>query len=123
MYRANNFVKRNKYGNQKVLLDGIEFDSRKEARRWYELKILEKAGEITGLQRQVKFVLIPTQRDENGKLLEKECSYYADFVYTDVKNGGTVIVEDTKSEGTRTEVYKIKKKLLLYLYNILIHEI
>ena len=117
-----------KYHSQKVVADGEVFDSRKECRRWQELKLLEKAGEITELQRQVKYVLIPTQREPDtigarggvhqGKCLEKECSYIADFVY---KQNGKTIVEDTK--GYRTPEYIIKRKLMLYVHGIRIHEI
>ena len=124
-----------KYKNRKKLVDGIEFDSAKEARRWSELKLLEKAGEISDLRRQVKFVLIESQYEESsevyqrgknkgkpkrGKILEHECSYIADFVYTDEKTGKTV-VEDTK--GFKTKDYIIKRKLLLERYKIRITEV
>lgn len=118
-----------KYGNKKIIRDGMTFDSAKEYRRYCELKLLERAGEITGLQMQVKFVLIPSQREpdiigvrggtKKGKLIEKECAYYADFVYTD-KNGLRV-VEDTK--GMRTTEYIIKRKLMLYVHGIRIREL
>lgn len=118
----------NKYRNTKTIVDGIEFDSRKEAARYKELKLLEAAGEISNLERQVKFVLIPTQREpdfvgvrggiKKGKVIEKECSYLADFVYI---RDGEVIVEDTK--GIRTKDYIIKRKLMLYLLGIRIQEI
>lgn len=118
-----------KYGNKKIIRDGMTFDSAKEYRRYCELKLLEKAGEITDLQMQVKFVLIPSQREpdiigvrggtKKGKLIEKECAYYADFVYTD-KNGQRV-VEDTK--GMRTTDYIIKRKLMLYVHEIRIREL
>ena len=106
-----------KYHNTKVRTDNLVFDSKKEARRWQELLLLEKAGEISNLQRQVKFVLIPSQRI-NGRVVEKECSYYADFMYTEKVK---VVVEDVK--GFRTDVYKVKRKLMLYLYDIRIKEI
>ena len=124
-----------KYKNRKKFVDGIEFDSVKEARRWSELKLLEKAGEISDLRRQVKFVLIESQYEESsevyqrgknkgkpkrGKILEHECSYIADFVYTDEKTGKTV-VEDTK--GFKTKDYIIKRKLLLERYKIRITEV
>jgi len=117
-----------KYRNKKVEVGGIVFDSKKEANRYRELLLLEKAGAISGLQRQVKFLLIPAQREPDtigvrggihkGKLLEKECAYYADFVY--IENGKTV-VEDTK--GVRTADYIIKRKLLLYVHGIQIREV
>ena len=117
-----------KYGNKKVRYQGQVFDSRKETRRFAELSLLEKAGKITDLQTQVKFVLIPAQREpdtvgkrggiKRGKVIEKECSYYADFVY---KENGETVVEDTK--GFRTKDYIIKRKLMLFVYGIRIKEI
>lgn len=112
--------KSNKYGAKKTTIDGKTFDSIKEANRYTSLLLLQRAGVISDLQTQVKYVLIPTQRDENGKLLEKECSYKADFVY---KRDGQLIVEDTKSEATKTSEYKIKRKLMLHVHNIRIQEI
>lgn len=121
-----------KYHNKKIKVDGIIFDSKKEAVRYKELKILEKAGIIHDVQRQVKYVLIPAQyeptssvyvkgnnkgKPKKGKLIERECAYYADFVYT--ANGETV-VEDTK--GVKTPEYIIKRKLMLYVHNIKIKE-
>ena len=108
-----------KYGNRKTMTsDGILHDSRKEAVRWMELNILLRAGEITDLKRQVEFVLIPEQRI-NGKLVERKCSYLADFVYTD--KSGKEVVEDTK--GVRTKDYIIKRKLMLYTHGIRIKEV
>lgn len=107
----------NKYHNKKVTYNGITFDSKKEARRYSELLLLERAGVITGLQMQVPFVLIPSQRI-NGKVVERECKYIADFVYTE---NGKVVVEDTK--GMKTDKYIIKRKLMLYVHGIRIKEI
>lgn len=105
----------------------MTFDSLKEYRRFCELSLLEKAGKVTDLKRQVKFVLIPTQREpdtigkrggvKKGKTIEQECSYVADFVY--VQDGETV-VEDSK--GFRTADYKIKRKLMLWVHGIRIKE-
>lgn len=108
----------NKYHSKKVIRDGLAFDSVKEYRRWCELSLLEKAGTITDLDRQVKFTLIPSQRYD-GKVVERPCTYVADFVYKD-ENGSTV-VEDTK--GFRTKDYVIKRKLMLYLCGIRIREV
>ena len=122
----------NKYGNRKITVDGVTFDSRKEYLRWCELCLLEKAGHITDLRRQVKYELIPAQCEEyerysqktgkrlkNGtRVVEKECAYIADFVYLQV---GQTVVEDTK--GYKTEAYIIKRKLMLYFHGIRIHEI
>lgn len=107
-------TKRSKYGAKK----SGGYDSRKEHRRANELKLMQRAGLISNLREQVKYVLIPTQRDTGGKLLEKECSYYADFVYD--RNGVTV-VEDTK--GVRTQEYIIKRKLMLHVHGISIVEL
>lgn len=109
-----------KYGNRKTTLNGVEFDSHKEAQRYAQLRLLERAGKISNLRRQVKYVLIPAQRDEKGKLLERECSYVADHVYFDLALG-KVVVEDVK--GVRTEAYKIKKKLMLWVHGIVISEV
>ena len=106
-----------KYGNRKTLVDGIEFDSRKEAQRWAELKLLERAGQIYNLQRQVSFVLIPKQT-RNGKVVERPCVYKADFVYTE---NGEEVVEDAK--GMRTKEYTIKRKLMLWEFGIKIREV
>lgn len=108
----------NKYRNNKVTYDGIIFDSKKEAQRYAELKLLERTGRIKELRRQVPFTLIPKILDQNGKCLQRACKYYADFVY---KFNGKLVVEDTK--GVRTAEYKIKKKLMLYQHNIIIREI
>ena len=117
----------NKYHNQKVTTgDGIVHDSRREAERWSQLKLLERVGKIVNLQRQVKFVLIPAQYDvpkgkqKRGKLLERECSYIADFQYQD-KETGELVIEDTK--GVRTKDYVIKRKLLLKEYGLKIKEV
>lgn len=122
---------RNKYQAIKTTVNGIEFDSRKEARRYQDLLLLQRAGVIKNLERQVKFVLIPAQYEtiirygkkgqrlkDGQKLLEKECSYYADFVY---EENGKKIVEDTK--GVRTPDYIIKRKLMLREYGIRIREV
>lgn len=107
-----------KYNSKKTVIDGQVFDSKKEANRYQELLLLEKAGVIKNLTRQVKFVLIPSQRDENGKLIERECSYKADFTY---EEGIKTVVEDVK--GYRTKEYIIKRKLMLYQYGIRIREV
>lgn len=121
----------NKYHSQKCMAGGIPFDSKKEARRYGELLLLEKAGVIADLEMQVKYILIPAQYEEyerygktgnrlkDGKrLLEKECAYIADFVYTE---NGKLVVEDTK--GIRTKDYIIKRKLMLYIHGIRIREV
>ena len=106
---------KNKYNAQKT----GGYDSKKEFRRACLLKALLRSGEISDLREQVKYVLIPTQRDSSGLLIEKECSYYADFVYRD--KDGNLVVEDTK--GVRTSEYRLKKKLMLKVHGIQIKEI
>ena len=108
-----------KYRNVKTTLDGITFDSVKEAKRYAELRLLERAGQIFSLQRQVPFVLIPKQvRD--GKTIERPVVYKADFVYTE---NGQEVVEDVKSTATKTKEYILKRKLLLWQYGIQIREV
>lgn len=112
--------KQNKYHATKTEVDGMMFDSRKEANRYCELKLLEKAGEISNIETQVPFLLIPRQNNPiTGKMIERPCSYIADFVYNDSK--GNRIVEDTK--GVRTDAYIIKRKLMLREYGIRISEV
>jgi hypothetical protein len=118
----------NKYNNKKAEADGLVFDSVRERNRYLELKLMERAGDISDLRRQVKFTLIDTQREpdtqgprggiKRGKVIEKETAYIADFVYT--ANGETV-VEDAK--GVKTPEYIIKRKLMLERYGIRIKEI
>lgn len=109
----------NKFGNHKTEFNGLLFDSKREARRYAALLKLEEEGKIHYLERQVKFELIPNQRDERGKVIERAVNYYADFVYQD-ENGDTV-VEDAK--GFRTDKYTIKRKLLLYRFGLRIREV
>lgn len=109
----------NKYGNKKTELDGIVFASRHEASRYAELHLLQKAGVISNLQLQRPFTLIGAQKDKDGKIIERPLKYIADFVYTDAD--GKTVVEDAK--GARTDVYKIKRKLMLSIYGIRIKEV
>lgn len=104
-------------------MDGITFDSKKEANRWLELKELEKAGKIRNLERQIRFTLIPSQKDENGKVIEREAGYIADFMYRDAITN-RLVVEDVKSPITRkTHDYILKRKLMLYRHGIRIKEV
>lgn len=103
-----------KYHARKITVYGITFDSRKEAARYGQLRLMEKAGIITDLRRQVKYELIPKQEGE------RPCSYIADFVYDETASGEH-IVEDVK--GCRTKEYIIKRKLMLYRYGIHIREV
>ena len=106
-----------KYGNKKTECDGILFDSKAEAGRYIELKLMEKMGVIQDLAWQVPFTLIKGQRWSDGKK-HKDTVYKADFVYTE--NGQTV-VEDVK--GFLTKVYKLKKELMKEKYGIEIREV
>ena len=107
-----------KYGNKKVEVSGILFDSKKEARRWIELDAMQTVGQIKDLQRQVKFELIPNQKID-GKVVERAVAYVADFTYYD--KGGSYVVEDTK--GYKTPEYRLKKKLMLWVHGIRISEV
>ncbi len=109
----------NKYNARRCCLDGINFDSKHEMQRYAQLKMLERAGEISDLRLQVKYQLIPRQDDSAGRMLERDVSYIADFVYKD-KAGGTV-VEDAK--GHRTKDYIIKRKLMLWVHRISVREV
>lgn len=102
-----------KYHNRKE--DG--FDSRKEKGRYKELQLLQRAGEIKELQRQVRFHLLPNQY-KDGKCILRGTDYIADFTYR--LRDGTFVVEDCK--GFRTAVYKLKKKMLYDKFGILIKE-
>lgn len=112
----------NKYKNEKVIVDGQMFDSKKEALRYQQLKSLEKVKAISDLQRQVKYTIIPSQKDENGKVIEQKCSYIADFVY---RQNGQIVVEDVKGyrNGGAYAVFVIKRKLMLQKYGIRVKEV
>jgi len=102
-----------KYKNVKTILDGISFDSRKESARYADLKLMQKAGEISDLTLQPKFDIVI-----NG---QKVCSYVADFSYVE---NGVKVVEDVKSEVTRKlPTYRLKNKLMRAVHGIAIREI
>ena len=128
---------RNKYRNKKITHNGETYDSVKEYRRHDELKLLQRAGKISGLERQVKYELVPKQCEEStevfkrgknkglpkpGKTLESAICYVADFVY--MQNGKRV-VEDVKGYkgGAAYAMFVVKRKLMLYFYGIRIKEI
>ena len=125
----------NKYGNKKVIVDGLVFDSKREAKRYKALRDLEMFGFIRDLKRQVTFELIPVQREKStrvytkgrkkgqpieGKIIEKAVTYIADFTYID-SSTGKMVVEDAK--GMRTRDYILKRKMLLYFHGIRIREV
>ena len=103
-----------KYHNHKTTHQGIRFDSQKEANRYQELLLLERAGEIRSIELQPRYDLVV-----NG---HKIGFYRGDFRYKDVATG-TVILEDVKSPATKTAVYRLKKKLVKALYGIEITEV
>lgn len=118
-----------KFKNKWCEYDGIKFQSKKEMNRYCELKILQRAGEISNLELQKEFELIPAQREftneigkngcfKKGKVIERAVKYKADFVY---QENGKIVVEDTK--GVRTKDYIIKRKLMLFIHGIRIKEI
>lgn len=127
----------NKFGAKKVIgLNGEVFDSQKEHQRWSVLKLMERAGKISDLQRQVTFELIPTQREESpglykagpqkglpkpGDIIEQGCRYVADFVY---QQDGKTVVEDCKGykKGAAYDLFVIKRKLMLYIHGIRVKE-
>lgn len=105
-----------KYGNKKVMVDGIPFDSKKEAQRYRELTLMERAGLIEELEIKRRFELIP----KKGK--ERPAYYTCDFAYRDTKSG-LLVVEDVKSEATKTQVYVLRRKLMYQRYDIQIREV
>lgn len=126
-----------KYHSQKAIVNGIAFDSLKEARRYSVLLLLQKAGEISDLQMQVPFELLPPQYEESTevyksgknkgkqkpkKLLERGVNYIADFVYV---RDGKIVVEDTKGykQGQAYALFVVKRKLMLYKYGIKVQEV
>lgn len=109
---------KSKYRAKKTEVDGIVFDSRREANRYVELKEMLDKGEITNLELQKKYELIPKQVDEKGKCLYRAVHYIADFVY---EKDGVTIVEDTK--GMRTPDFIIKEKLMYYIHKIKVIEL
>lgn len=113
-----------KYGNKKVTLDGIKFDSTKEANRYCELKLLQRSGAISNLELQKKFVLIPAQYDVNNELIEKSCTYKADFYYYDNEKK-CFICEDVKGykKSKAYDLFVIKRKLMLYMHGVRIVEL
>jgi hypothetical protein len=103
-----------KYNNTKIRVDGRLFDSKAEAARWKELQLLERAGEIKELERQVEYELIPKQKGERA------VKYIADFRYID--HEGKTVVEDVKGYKGNP-VWIIKRKLMLFVHGIKIVEV
>lgn len=109
--------KPSKYHNRKTVRHGITFDSVHEANRYDELRLLLKAGKIHDLKLQQRYKLVEPQKAPTGEAV-RAVTYIADFCYT---RDGKTIVEDAK--GLKTEVYKIKKKLMLERYGIWVEEV
>jgi len=105
-----------KYHNKKTVLDGIKFDSQREAKRYWELKILERAGEISELKLQVSFELAPSAIINGRKSPPRK--YVADFTYIE---NGKLVIEDAK--GMLTEMYKFKRHLMKSQLNLEIREV
>lgn len=124
-------MKKNKFKNKKVEVDGMLFDSKREADHWVYLCQLMDAGVITELDRQVEFELIPAQFEfdtvgvrggkQKGRCIERKVKYIADFVYRDQL--GQRVVEDVKGYTKNDPVYIIKRKLMLYIHGIRIKEV
>jgi len=111
-------VTKNKFGAIKTEVDGITFDSKKEARRYQKLKMMEDRGEISKLVLQPKFELIPKFVTPWGEKV-RTTTYTADFMYSVTDEYGITIdvVEDVKGgKATQTQVFKLKWKMLKYVY-------
>lgn len=105
----------NKFSNQKT----AGSDSKRESRHYRDLLIQERAGILHDLRSQVPFELLPAQKDAAGKVIERACTYIADFTYRDQVEQLHVV----DAKGMRTEKYRIKRKLMLYFHKIRIEEV
>lgn len=106
------------YINKKVVVDGIKFDSKKEARRYQDLLLMQRAGEISGLELQPKFELVKGVKFSGDARAKPAVRYFADFAYTDIKTGQR-IVEDVKSPVTKEKPsYKMKRHMMLAIHGI-----
>jgi hypothetical protein len=106
---------RSKYRAVKLDTPDGKFDSGLEYKRWLYLKALEKGKEIANLKRQIPYVLIPSQKGKDGKVLFKECKYVSDFEYDDLRTGEH-IVEDTK--GVVLPEFRLKQKMMYFFHGI-----
>ena len=115
-------AKRNKFNASKVECDGMTFDSKKEHKRYIELKAMQQRGEIFSLEHHTKFELAPKVKIEGEKRTKPALRYYADFTYYIIT--GEYIVEDVKSEATRKkDSYRNKKHLMKTVLNIDVREV
>lgn len=111
-------MKRSKYYSKKVTIDGITFDSKKEGEYYQKLKLLEKAGKISGLQLQKEYELQP--KFKIGKKTIRKITYRADFTYFTTEDDKMHVVD---VKGYRTEVYRLKKKIFEYKFGIELEEV
>jgi len=111
------WLKESKYHNKRVTVDGISFQSVKEASRWQELRLMERAGEIVGLKRQLKIEVVPKTK------LHRARYYLADFVYFDKEQGKT-IYEDVKGyrKGVAYQLFTLKRDVLYWRHGIEVKE-
>jgi hypothetical protein len=112
------WLKENKYHNKKVTVDGLTFDSIKEANRWKELRLMERAGKITGLSRQLRIEIVPKTK------LHRARHYVADFVYFDKEHGKTTY-EDVKGykKGLAYQMFTLKRDILYWRHGIEVTEV
>lgn len=106
-------AKKSKYNNRKTEVDGITFDSKKEAEYYCQLKLLKRAGEIKDFGMQQRYELLPTFK-KNG-VTHRSITYIADFVITN-NDGTTEIIDIKAAKNFKTDVYRIKKKLFEHKY-------
>lgn len=111
--------KRNLYGAERVEIMGQTFDSKAEGKRFLQLKAMEQAGEIFNLETQAEYELIPAQKTGNHK--ERPVKYVCDFRY--ITKDGNRVVEDVKSAPTKTREFIIKRKMMLWIHNIIVKEV
>lgn len=114
--------KTSKYGNEKQEADGLKFDSKKEYKRYVQLKTMQRCGLIKDLQHHKVYEIAPAVKFPSKKSTSQPRYYEADFVYIDTKTGMT-IVEDVKSEATVTQLYLLKKHLMMAIHGIEIQEV
>lgn len=120
--RSKGTVKGNKFKAEKVELDGMTFDSKKEHRRYIELKAMQQRGEIRDLKHHTKFELAPKTKIEGEKRAKPALRYFADFTY--YRSTGEFVVEDVKSAATRKlESFRNKKHLMKTVHNIDVREV
>ena len=111
--------RKSKYGNVVTWVDGLRFDSKDEAKRFVQLREMERLGKISHLRLQVPFDLLPAQEIDGKK--ERPVKYVADFVYLDSR--GKEVIEDVKSGPTKTKEFIIKRKLMMFVHHKAVVEV